>query len=198
MVSIKVRGFEGEATLVFAVLFAIALLGSAPLPVLAQASGSWTNTGTLNIPRGHSATLLANGLVLVAGVMSSSGTILASAELYDPASGKWTITDEMANARANHTATVLVNGEVLVVGGLTNSNPQSPCTAASELYNASHRRMEGHWQHERGSLLARCGPGEQCRALRSLQRYLEDYGQHECEPCFTDDAARRWPGIASH
>src|SRR5215468_3785792 len=78
MISTKVRGFVTEPTLAFAVLFAIALLASAPLPIFAQASGSWTNTGTLNLPRsGHTATLLPNGLVLVAGGMSSNGTIVA-------------------------------------------------------------------------------------------------------------------------
>ena len=52
MISIKVRGFVTELTLAFAVLFAIALLGSTPLPVLAEASGSWTKTGALNSSQG--------------------------------------------------------------------------------------------------------------------------------------------------
>ena len=117
MIYTKVRGVVTEPTFAFAVLFAIALLASAPLPIVAQTSGSWTNTGTLNIPRsGHTATLLPNGLVLVAGGMSSNGTIVASAELYDPVTGKWTITGEMAHARTNHTATLLTDGEVLVAG----------------------------------------------------------------------------------
>ena len=77
MISDEVRGFVNETALVFAVCLAIAVLGGAPLPVLAQASGSWTNISTLNMPRnGHSATLLANGLVLVAGGTSSNGTTL--------------------------------------------------------------------------------------------------------------------------
>jgi hypothetical protein len=143
MISTKGRGVVIEPTFLLAVLFAIALLGSAPLPVLAQASGSWTSTGTLNVPRnGHTATLLPNGVVLLVGGMSSNGTILASAELYDPAAGKWTITGEMATARTNHTATLLTNGEVLVAGGLGNVNPQSPCTASAELYNPS----TGEWR----------------------------------------------------
>jgi N-acetylneuraminic acid mutarotase len=110
---------------------------------LAQASGTWANTGTLNVPRnGHTATLLADGQVLVAGGQSSSGTILAGAELYNPATGKWTLTSSMANARTNHTATVLPNGEVLVVGGIGVTDPAAPCTATAELYNPS----TGQWR----------------------------------------------------
>ena len=54
MISVKIRGLVNGTTRVFEVLLAIVLLGNAPLPVLAQSSGTWTNTGTLNIPRnGH-------------------------------------------------------------------------------------------------------------------------------------------------
>ena len=52
-------------------------------------------------------------MVLVAGGL---GPVLASAELYDPASGTWTPTDSLNTARAQHTATLLPNGMVLVAG----------------------------------------------------------------------------------
>ncbi len=65
----------------------------------------------------HTATLLPNGKVLVAGGMTVTLHYLASAELYDPASGTWTATGSLATARYCHTATLLPNGKVLVAGG---------------------------------------------------------------------------------
>ena len=64
----------------------------------------------------HTATLLPNGQVLVAGGFNDDG-VLASAELYDPATGLWTATGSMATPRVDHTATLLPNGKVLVAGG---------------------------------------------------------------------------------
>ena len=60
--------------------------------------------------------MLPNGKVLVAGGDNGSG-YLASAELYDPASGTWTATGSLNTARYCHTATLLPNGKVLVAGG---------------------------------------------------------------------------------
>ena len=65
----------------------------------------------------HTATLLPNGKVLVAGGYGCREASLASAELYDPASGTWTATGSLATARSYHTATLLPNGKVLVAGG---------------------------------------------------------------------------------
>jgi hypothetical protein len=61
----------------------------------------------------HTATLLADGRVLVAGGWLNSNT----AEVYDPSANSWTLTGNMSASREMHSATLLSNGKVLVVGG---------------------------------------------------------------------------------
>ena len=88
-------------------------------------AGPGRATGSLNTARScHTATLLPNGKVLVAGGVDTSGPLI-SAELYDPASGTWTATGSLTTARYLHTATLLPNGKVLVAGGLDNSGRSS-------------------------------------------------------------------------
>jgi len=91
------------------------------------AVGAWTLTGSMTTPRGyHTATLLNSGQVLVAGGDSARpGPVVfawAAAELYDPASGTWSLTDSMALARTRHRATLLQDGRVLVSGGYDENN----------------------------------------------------------------------------
>ena len=103
------------------------------------ASGTWTNTGSLNAARYQStATLLPDGQVLVAGGYATGGTYLASAELYDPAGGTWTNTGSLNTARGFHSATLLPNGQVLVMGGLAlvmGGGGISAQLTSSELYD---------------------------------------------------------------
>jgi len=83
-------------------------------------SSRWTAAAPMQSPRiEHTATLLSDGRVLVAGGRSrrTYGETLDSAEVYDPASGRWNQAPSMRFRRAGHTATLLPNGEVLVVGG---------------------------------------------------------------------------------
>jgi hypothetical protein len=55
---------------------------------------------------GHTAVLLPNGKVLVAGGYGTNGA-LATAELYDPATGLWTLTGSLNTARNDHTDAAL-------------------------------------------------------------------------------------------
>ena len=77
----------------------------------------------------HTATLLPSGKVLAAGGFNSSGT-LASAELYDPATNRWSAAGALATARGVHTATLLPSGKVLVAGGTNGGS-----LASAELYD---------------------------------------------------------------
>ncbi len=98
------------------------------------ANPHWTPTGDLNTPRyAHTATLLADGQVLVAGGAGPNrcSTPTSDAELYDPVSGTWSTTGSLNTARFNHTATLLQSGEVLVAGGYA---PQVSLDSA-ELYD---------------------------------------------------------------
>jgi WD40 repeat protein len=70
----------------------------------------------------HTATLLGNGKVVVAGGNDSTGKALSSAELFDSTIGTFTPTASMETARSRHTATLLNSGEVLLTGGLDSNN----------------------------------------------------------------------------
>jgi N-acetylneuraminic acid mutarotase len=84
----------------------------------AGAPFSFTPTGSLNTWRDqHTATLLQNGKVLVAGGTFAPNLQTHTAELYDSATGQWTGTGNLSGARQAHSATLLHNGKVLVTGG---------------------------------------------------------------------------------
>jgi len=84
-------------------------------------AGVWSTTAPMNSPRAsHSATLLNDGTVLVAGGISRGQTAalvtLASTEIYDPVSNTWSSGPDMQQPRHDHTAVLLQNGEVLIAG----------------------------------------------------------------------------------
>ncbi len=126
---VLIVGGLGNATLSSAELYEYAVPA---FSVTKNAAGATTQMGATRAA--HTATLLPNGKVLVAGGQSMTGTsfvALSSAELYDPNTGAWSATGSLVTERYNHTATLLPNGKVLIVGG--NSTGQALDTA--ELYD---------------------------------------------------------------
>jgi hypothetical protein len=99
-------------------------------------TGQFTATGSMSAGRAeHTATLLtgvAGDKVLVAGGYGGGTLPLASAELYDVASGTFSPTGSMTTPRQRHTATLLDNGLVLIAGGL---DDYSRVLASAELYD---------------------------------------------------------------
>jgi len=87
-------------------------------------SGKWANAGFMNTSRyHHTATLLPNGKVLVAGgFTANSSTGLTSAELFDPATKTWTYTGSMIEPHAFQATTLLPNGKVLEEPSLDSNN----------------------------------------------------------------------------
>ena len=81
---------------------------------------TWTTVTSMNTARySHTATILPNGKVLVAGGYNDK--VLNSAEVYDPSFNSWTTVTSMSNIRYVHTATLLLTGKVLVAGGYQGS-----------------------------------------------------------------------------
>ena len=123
----------------------------------------------------HTATLLPNGKVLVAGGLH--GVRLASAELYDPASGTWTATGSLATARDDHTATLLPNGKVLVAGGARRAHR----SRERGTLRSGERDLDGHRQPRHRTLrshgdVAAQRQGARRRRMRQLIRRSRERG----------------------
>src|SRR5207247_9385128 len=88
----------------------------------------------------HTATLLPNGLVLVAAGLHGSGEPSVSAELYDPTLGTWTATGSLNTARFIHTATLLSNDKVLVAAGFDGVNALASAELQDRALRASPAR----------------------------------------------------------
>jgi Kelch motif protein len=102
-------------------------------PATEAIAASWTATPALNEGRlEHTATLLPDGRVLVAGgskiTLDSNAT--NTAETYSPSSNSWALAGSLATARHSHIAVLLTSGQVLVAGGIDTTS-----LASAELYD---------------------------------------------------------------
>lgn len=99
-------------------------------------AGSFTLLpSTLNTARvGHTATLLANGQVLLIGGYDPTTGIIADAELYDPTAQVFIDLGNTNTPRYHHAATLLQNGQVLISGGETDPTPSGAYNTA-EIFN---------------------------------------------------------------
>ncbi len=126
-------------------LAAVASVAAVPLalvpssPARAAALATWSpGTPMISSRTEATTTVLANGEVLVAGgktVVDGAVGATATAEIFDPATGRWAATGSMPVAVGDATATLLENGEVLVVGGDTPAPGGVAPTGAAELYD---------------------------------------------------------------
>ena len=112
-------------------------LGLACLLAALALVGCWNDsTTTSQIARElHTATLLSDGRVLVAGGRNLDGgrdwVDLDSAEVYDPATGTFSPTGSLPTPLTGHTATLLSDGRVLITGG----DARGTTVASAELYD---------------------------------------------------------------
>jgi hypothetical protein len=107
---------------IFASILPIGYLDTAQ--IYTPATGVWTSAASLRPTAGgrqgraaHTATLLDDGRVLVAGGAGASQDVPRWPQIYDPASGGWSFGAMMPVSRADHTATRLADGRVLLAGG---------------------------------------------------------------------------------
>jgi hypothetical protein len=180
-------------------------------------TGKFTATGSMHVARAnHAATLLKDGRVLITGGHDSSDTTIQhtpapgrvwapeSAELYDPSTGKFTLTGSMTEAREDHTATLLGNGRVLVTGGWDCSAGIS-CDSlmTGEIYDPSAGTFSSIGPAPQGTLATLLKDGRVFLAADIegclVRLYDPVAGEFDyTAPGLSDDSACDTPGAAGH
>jgi hypothetical protein len=106
------------------------------------ATGTWTATGNMTSPRcDHTAVLLSNGQVLVAGGFNASSNSFTSAELYNPSTGAWQATGSLNIGRQLAGAVTVANGKVLIASGADVVNGSSTELTSAEIYDPLQGRF---------------------------------------------------------
>ena len=151
----------------------------------------WSLTGSLTTGRTlHTATLLADGRVLVTGGQAlDTPQSLRSSEIYNPTTGTWTTTGNLTTGRANHIAVRLQNGRVLVAGGvsvetqtrLSSAEIFDPSTgtwtATGSLVTARHQAAAVVLNDGRVLVIGGSGPNGNFDPLSSTDLYNPATGQ---------------------
>ncbi len=128
-------GPDGMTTAVLLPSGKVLAIGRASAQLFDPVTKSWTLAGAVANEESHrvTLTLLPSGKVLLAGgYEQTTSQPLATARLYDAATGAWTDTQPMLSARSGHTATLLPSGKVLVTGGY---GPGNVSVTSTEVYD---------------------------------------------------------------
>jgi len=98
-----------------------------------KSAGKIFETGSMSVARAdHTATLLPDGRVLIAGGMVENGVFLDSMEIFDPSTAHFSPAGAMSSKRVGHSATLLPNGKILIAGGLA---ARGEIVSSAELYD---------------------------------------------------------------
>lgn len=134
----KATSKRTTASLRAGIILPLLFLGAAGHSIaVAQSTGTFMAMVGMRTPRAaHTATLLTNGKVLIAGGWVDIGATTATAELYDPRGG-FMPTGDMTTPRYYHTATLLPDGRVLIAGGNMRDGLALLPSNSAEIYDPS-------------------------------------------------------------
>jgi hypothetical protein len=107
-------------------------------------TNSFSLTGSMNAPRAHGVAIFLpriNKALIIGGAANGDDNDHASAELYDPATGRFSQTGSMRVPRAYFNAVLLRDGRVLVMGGMSSDLPNPNIEASAEIYDPALGRF---------------------------------------------------------